>query len=77
MEVRSCNHDGIRGDADGNGTINIGDAVWLNDYIFIGGDPPPCMEEGDVDGSGTINVGDPTYLIYYLYFGGPPPADCP
>jgi hypothetical protein len=78
-----CNHDGIRGDADGSGSINVGDPTFLTDYIFFGGDPPPCQDpdgtypEGDADASGSINVGDPTYLTDYIFFGGPDPLPCP
>jgi hypothetical protein len=78
-----CNHDGIRGDADGSGSINVADPTYLTDYIFFGGDPPPCQDpdgtypEGDADGSGSINVADPTYLTDYIFFGGPDPLPCP
>ncbi|TET96917.1 MAG: hypothetical protein E3J26_00645 [Candidatus Zixiibacteriota bacterium] len=67
----------MRGDADGSGSINVGDPTYLTDYLFFDGPAPPCEEEGDVDGSGTINVGDPTYLTDYLFFDGPPPPPCP
>jgi len=72
-----CNTDDIRGDADGSGSLNIGDPTYLSDYLFFGGPPPPCFEEGDVDADGSINVGDPTDLTDYLFFDGPPPAPCP
>ena len=72
-----CNHDGIRGDVDGNSSINVADLTYLVDYLFFGGSAPPCPEEGDVDGSGAINVADLTYLVEYLFFGGPAPAPCP
>lgn len=35
-----CNHDGIRGDADGDGSINVADVVYLVNYIFFGGPAP-------------------------------------
>jgi hypothetical protein len=72
-----CNHDGIRGDADGSGSVNVGDPTYLTDYIFFSGEAPPCFEEGDADGNGSINVADPTYLTDYIFFGGPDPPACP
>lgn len=72
-----CNYDGIRGDVDGSGLINIADVIWLVDYIFFGGAPPPCIEEGDVNGDGAINIADVVFLVDYIFFGGPSPADCP
>jgi hypothetical protein len=72
-----CNHDGIRGDADGNSSINVADPTFLTDYIFFEGPAPPCFEEGDADGSGSINVADPTFLTDYIFFEGPAPPPCP
>jgi len=72
-----CNGDGIRGDANGSGTINVADVVYLVGYIFLGGPAPPCEEEGDVNGNGSINVGDVNFLVDYQFLGGPPPAPCP
>jgi len=72
-----CNDDGIRGDADDDGSLNITDAVFLVDFIFFSGPPPPCFEEGDVNGDAAISVADAVHLVQYIFFGGPPPADCP
>jgi hypothetical protein len=77
-----CNHDGIRGDVNMSGTINVGDVTYLVAYLTQkppGSPAPPCFEEGDVNGSGTINVGDVTYLVSYLKQkppGSPPPPAC-
>jgi len=65
-----------RGDADGAGTVNIGDAVYLVQFIFFGGLPPPCEEEADADGSGSVNVGDAVYLVQFIFFGGDPLPPC-
>jgi len=71
-----------RGDADGDGSINVGDPTYLTDYLFFEGPAPPCQDpdgsypEGDADGDGSINVGDPTYLTDYLFFDGPAPPPC-
>jgi len=72
-----CNHDGIRGDANYDMSLDIGDLVYLVDYLFRGGPPPPCFEEGDVNGDGSINVADLTYMVDYLFRGGPLPMPCP
>ena len=65
-----------RGNADGDGGINVADLIYLVDYIFFGGDTPPCPEEGNVDASGGLNVADLTYLVDYLFFNGPAPPPC-
>jgi len=83
ISTTCCNHDGIRGDVDGNSSLNIGDAVYLVQYIFFSGDPPSCEDdpgvfpEGDVDGNGSLNIGDAVYLVQYIFFSGSPPAPCP
>jgi hypothetical protein len=61
------------GDIDGSGSINIGDVVWLVDYLFFSGPPPPVLEAANVDGEGGINVADLTYLVDHIFFGGPEP----
>ena len=58
-------------------TIDIADLVYLIDYMFQGGDPPPVMAAADVDGDGEdINISDLMYLIDYMFRDGPPPV-CP
>ncbi len=72
-----CNHDGIRGDVDMSGSINVSDVTYLVYYLFRHGPEPPCSEEGDVDGNSAINVADVTYIVYYLFRSGPAPSVCP
>jgi len=64
--------DHIKGDANGDGNINILDVTFLINYLYKGG-PEPNLYAGDVDGSGAINLLDVNYLINYLYREGPPP----
>jgi len=68
----------VPGDANGDGPINIGDAVYLISYIFRGGPQPtpykPCS--GDPNADCAINIGDAVYLISYIFRGGPGPVDC-
>ncbi len=63
----------MRGDADDNGSINVTDVIYLNNYLFAGGPAPPCWDQGDVDDNYSINITDPIYLSNWLFNGGPPP----
>jgi len=72
-----CNTDGIRGDFNNDGQLNVADLTALVAYLFQNGAPPDCFEEGDVNGDGAINIADLTYLVAYLFQGGPPPLPCP
>jgi len=64
------------GDANGDGQINVGDAVFLINYVFKGGSAPDPLEAGDANCDGDVNVGDAVYLIAYVFKGGPEPC-CP
>jgi len=66
----------IPGDANGDSTVNIGDAVAIVNYIFKGGPAPDPLEAGDANCDGAVNIGDAVYLINYIFKGGPPPG-CP
>jgi hypothetical protein len=63
-----------RGDVNGDGSINSADAVYLVNYLFVGGPEPQPWESGDVNCDGIINSSDVVYLINYLFIGGPPPC---
>lgn len=65
--------DVIRGDANCDGVINIGDIVYLINHLFVSGPGPNRLELGDANCDGIINVVDIIYLINYLYIAGPPP----
>ena len=66
----------VCGDANGDETVNIGDAVYLINYIFKNGPAPDPLAAGDGNCDGTVNVGDAVYLINYIFKGGPDPC-CP
>lgn len=63
----------VAGDANGDATSNIGDAVFLISFIFRGGVAPDCLDEGDSNGDCSINVADAVYLIFYNFHENPPP----
>jgi hypothetical protein len=64
----------LLGDANGDGVIDIGDVVYLINYLFRFGDPPCPSEAGDINCDEVIDIGDVVYLINYLFKDGPPPS---
>ena len=69
--------DVVCGDANGDGTVNVSDAVYIINYVFVGGDAPDPLCSGDANGDETVNVSDAVYIINYVFVGGDPPvADC-
>jgi hypothetical protein len=67
-----------RGDANGNGHVEMADAVFILGWKFLGSAEPGCQDAADVNDDGVVNVGDPVYLLGWLFRGGPmPPSPGP
>jgi hypothetical protein len=62
------------GDANGDQVVDVGDIVFMINYLFKVGVSPTPLASGDVNGDCKVDVGDVVYLINYLFKGGPPPA---
>jgi Peptidase family M28/Dockerin type I domain len=65
----------ICGDANSDGEINVSDAVWIVNYVFVGGDPPDPLEAGEANCDGSVNVSDAVWIINYVFLGGHEPCD--
>jgi photosystem II stability/assembly factor-like uncharacterized protein len=63
-----------RGDANNDRSIDIGDVVFLINFLFKNGSAPYILDSGDVNCDGKIDVADVVYLINYLFRGGPAPC---
>jgi subtilisin family serine protease len=63
-----------RGDPDGSGVSNLGDAVFLFNFLFLGDAAPRCRESADTDNDHHVNVSDGISLMNHLFLDGPPPA---
>lgn len=64
------------GDVDGGGTgPDIADLVYMVDFMFNDGPPPPLMAVCNVDGlnGDDIDIADLVYLVDFMFSGGPPP----
>ncbi|MDH3939323.1 MAG: hypothetical protein OEV68_18550, partial [candidate division Zixibacteria bacterium] len=67
----------ICGDIDNDGEgPNIGDLIYLVDFMFNAGPPPVYEDAANVDGLSGIDVGDLVYLVDFMFNLGPAPA-CP
>jgi hypothetical protein len=63
------------GDANADEAVNVSDAVYIINYIFVSGDPPDPMEAADVNCDETVNVSDAVWIINYIFVGGNQPCD--
>ncbi len=62
------------GDASGDGLVDLGDVVYLINYLYKGGVRPASMKAADPNADCLVDVGDVVHLISYLYKSGSAPA---
>jgi hypothetical protein len=63
-----------RGDVNVDGIVNVGDMIFLINYLFMHGPPPVPLEIGDANCDGVVDIADVVYLVNYLFMGGPEPS---
>ncbi|MBD3218909.1 MAG: hypothetical protein GF310_11580 [candidate division Zixibacteria bacterium] len=66
----------ICGDANSDDDVNVSDAVYIINYIFVSGAPPPDpIQAGETNCDGSFNISDAVWLILYIFEGGNAPCD--
>jgi hypothetical protein len=67
-----------RGDANGDGGVDLSDAVYTLSFLFGGGPTPDCRDAADADDDQELSITDAIYSLGYLFLSGePPPAPGP
>jgi hypothetical protein len=64
----------VPGDANNDSLVNVGDVVFLVNYLYKTGSQPCVMEAADPNADCKVDVGDVVYLINFLYRNGTPPS---
>lgn len=59
----------VRGDADGDATTTIGDAIVSLEYQFNSGPRPPCLAALDVNADGRLDLSDPIISLRHQFLG--------
>jgi len=67
----------LRGDADGNGGIDISDVISTLNYLFISGTRPGCLDAADVDDDGDLSLTDAIRSLNYQFTGTAPAPEPP
>jgi hypothetical protein len=62
-----------RGDANADLAVNVGDVIYIINYVFKGAPAPTINEHGDANCDQMTNVADAVYLINYVFKSGTPP----
>jgi len=65
----------VPGDADRSGAVDLADAIFLVNYIFVDGPAPSPLKVGDANGDCRVNIADAVYLIAYLFGNGAAPVE--
>jgi len=65
--------DFLPGDSNGDGSLNIADAIAVLQYLFNQLDID-CVAASDVNSDGTADISDPIYFLAYLFGQGAPPV---
>ncbi|MBI4606357.1 MAG: DUF362 domain-containing protein [Planctomycetes bacterium] len=68
----------IRGDANGDGDLDISDPIGVLRALFLGTGTIPCEDAADANDDGRIDLADAVFSLGHLFLGGPaPPAPFP
>jgi len=60
----------VRGDSNGDASVNISDASATLGFLFLGNGAVPCSDAADANDDGAIDIADPIATLQYLFLGG-------
>ncbi len=63
------------GDTNDDDIVNVSDAVYIINYVFMGGNPPNPIQSGDANCDEIANISDAVWVINYVFAGGYNPCD--
>jgi hypothetical protein len=64
----------VRGEVNGDGFVDLSDAISILLFLFLGGSTPDPLSEADIDDTGGVDTTDVILLLGHIFLGGPPPA---
>ena len=59
--------DFIRGDSNGNITVDLGDVIFILYHLFVAPQSLRCEDAADANDDGQLNVADPAYTLNHLF----------
>ena len=65
----------VRGDGNGDGGIDIADAILILHYLFTDGSVPLSVAALDSNADGNVDISDAIFLLTYLFLSGPQPPE--
>lgn len=67
----------LRGDANSDTGVDIGDSVFILSNLFSGGPAPTCADAADTNDDGAIDIADSVYVLSFLFLPGSPAPAAP
>ncbi len=60
----------VRGDSNGDLVVNLPDGIYILNFLFNQGPPPPCEVAADANGDGSVSLADGIFVLNYLFVTG-------
>lgn len=68
----------LRGNCNGDAVVDLADPIFVEQYLFAGGEVPPCLSACDANDDGLVNIADSITTLSHLFSGsGPLPLPFP
>ena len=64
----------VRADSNRDENVNLPDAQFTLNWLFLGGLDPKCMASADANGDGNVNLPDAQFTLNFLFLGGNDPG---
>ena len=64
----------VRGDINADGLVDLSDAVFVLNFLFLGGSAPTCRKSADTNSSTAVDLSDAVFILGHLFLGGNAPA---
>jgi len=61
----------LRGDSNGDGIVDISDAVNILSFLFLGSGRMLCKDAADVNDDGILDISDAITTLGFLFLGNP------
>lgn len=65
-----ANHEFLRGDSNTDQVVDISDAVFTLQYLFLGGPEPECLAAADANDDDQLDISDAVRVLAVLFQGG-------
>lgn len=74
LAMTDLHADYLCGDANTDDMLNVSDAVFIINHVFIGGAAPDPACIGNANEDAALNVSDAVFIINHVFIGGPAPG---